>query len=781
MDTFFWKKTVLKFSLFLLIILVFASQAHAETNAYEVIQPTTFPPPAVVGVGRVLYHKNIQATYNGGLMLLSQNPDGTGNAVVGDTVQLQIRAPGSTLSKVFTYNSHSSNCATHTPLPPTNLAIPPYFTVHGTYNITVRFLDWCGGTKNVSSLYLVNIYGPTPTPTPTIPPGPSPFLDLPWDYSGKNMTFTEAALSMSAFFDHEYPLLSSGVEEDESSDSIITFLNLKRTDESYSSHDGYDFGRLAGTKFDTPVLAAAAGTATYINTCKACGNAIHIDHDNGYQTRYYHLQKDGLVVSSPGEHVEVSAGQIIGKVGASGNVQPPGPEGSHIHFMVVEDKNNDGNFADNIPDGLTDPYGWQPQEPDPWETFAFEHNGIQKTGNKSYYLWKKSIDNTNEVIPKTGGSVAHNKYKITLAPDFYQQNLVFDMVPAPHAEKDENTRSIGTTMIITAKDLLGNIVEKFNNFFTLEIDFSDTDLSPYNSASLAIYSSPDGEIWTREDTVLDMDAKKAMAQLDHLTHFALMAERKDTIAPITTTHFDGAHGEQNWYRSDVTLTLEATDNEGGLGVDYTLYRFPGQDWEKYNNPLIFTQEGTHEIEYYSADMDENIELPQKAIFHIDKQHPELDIYFDENVKDIVFIATDSASIAFAAQIDASDREKHIIAQDLAGNKALLHIQDKEKNQQLIAAHLYAIVYNDTEEIRLPNNKLQINYRLGKNNPDYWENLDQSWKVDDVMLIKLEYIQQKNRTDVLEFTPDGIKNKKEANGLSILHLSTNNGVIQYYYK
>jgi len=44
--------------------------------------------------------------------------------------------------------------------------------------------------------------GATPTPTPT-PTGPEPFLDLPWDYEAQGQTFSDAALEINSYFDHE--------------------------------------------------------------------------------------------------------------------------------------------------------------------------------------------------------------------------------------------------------------------------------------------------------------------------------------------------------------------------------------------------------------------------------------------------------------------------------------------------------------------------------------------------------------------------------------------------
>src|SRR3989344_4169727 len=325
--------------------------------------------PWVGGIGVTQWRSNIVfIQYASGKMIFSRYPDGTGSPLIGDSViVLNFPPHGGLPYQIFrtTYN-----CIFFTPLLPqdvTRLFSPGFNQSY------IRIIDWCGRPKTISSLYLVNIIpSPTPLPTPTPDPGPEPFLDLPWDYGGKGLSFTEAAQAINSFFDHEYPLLSSGLGEPS---LVVTFEDPSRRDESYSSHDGYDYGRPAKAYIGDPMLAATSGKAKYINSCGACGNMIMIDHQNGYQTRYMHLQKDGLITDIPGQEVEVSAGQLIGKIGATGNVSPPGEAGAHIHFMVVEDKNGDGNFDDNIPDGVTDPFGWQSDQPDPCELYSFFYEG----------------------------------------------------------------------------------------------------------------------------------------------------------------------------------------------------------------------------------------------------------------------------------------------------------------------------------------------------------------------------------------------------------------------
>ncbi|MEI8104167.1 MAG: alpha/beta hydrolase, partial [Candidatus Moraniibacteriota bacterium] len=73
---------------------------------------------------------------------------------------------------------------------------------------------------------------------------------------------------------------------------------------------------------------------------------------------------------------------------------------------------------------------------------------------------------------------------------------------------------------------------------------------------------------------------------------------EDTIVPTTTPNITGTQGSNNWYTSDVTVTLTATDNENGSGVDTTQYSLNnGTTWNAYTQPIEVTQEGITKIQY----------------------------------------------------------------------------------------------------------------------------------------------------------------------------------------
>lgn len=608
------------FWLILLIMYLVPPAAFATTNAYKITDGFTVSSLPKWNYGYVYFTYSLPITFDGGKIIISSNPEGSGSAQIGDVFQV-INTPPGGIAKVFTYRGSSTTClGDDTPLPATditNLFIP------GMNNTLIRLSSWCAKTKVISPLYLV-IKKDDPSPAT-----PTPFLDLPWDYEAKGLTFSEAATSINTYFDHEYPLLSFAWamgEPDATKGSVIYYLGGERNfDRDYSSHDGYDYGRMAKANLGDPVLAAASGSATYVNTCTPCGNAIYIDHGNGYQTRYYHLLKDGLITDIPNNPVSVTARQQIGKVGFTGNVIPKNENGAHIHFMVVQDKNHDGDFKDNIPDGLTDPFGWQSTDPDPWENFTYTYNNITHTGNKSYYLWKKKIDGLRNDLPTNGGIFTVGKYTVTFPEDPTRENLRITMQTTPIAHVGETISSLGSTMSITAQDAYGNLVTLFTKPLLITIDFSTIDLTRYKLGTISIYSSTDHVHWKKEDSFTDYLHKKTTAEVNHLTYFALMAERADTIAPTTTPIFQGDAGETGWYRSAVTLTLDAQDNADGLGVDYIVYRIGEGDWEEYIQPLTFTDEGTHSIEFYAVDKDDNIEETKSVTFTIDKTPPTVSI------------------------------------------------------------------------------------------------------------------------------------------------------------
>ena len=85
-------------------------------------------------------------------------------------------------------------------------------------------------------------------------------------------------------------------------------------------HQGIDFEADTGDD----VYAAAAGRVTFAGRQKAYGKIVIIDHGNDVSTVYAHLSETAVRRDQ-----RVEAGEMIGKVGVSGNAT-----GSHLHFEL---------------------------------------------------------------------------------------------------------------------------------------------------------------------------------------------------------------------------------------------------------------------------------------------------------------------------------------------------------------------------------------------------------------------------------------------------------------
>ncbi len=85
-------------------------------------------------------------------------------------------------------------------------------------------------------------------------------------------------------------------------------------------HTGQDFAAPYGTR----VRAAEAGRVVFAGWDGSYGRKIAISHGGGTETWYGHLSRINVKV---GQRVKV--GQLIGRVGATGNVTGP-----HLHFEV---------------------------------------------------------------------------------------------------------------------------------------------------------------------------------------------------------------------------------------------------------------------------------------------------------------------------------------------------------------------------------------------------------------------------------------------------------------
>ncbi|BCJ52261.1 hypothetical protein Asp14428_37360 [Actinoplanes sp. NBRC 14428] len=99
-------------------------------------------------------------------------------------------------------------------------------------------------------------------------------------------------------------------------------------------HAGVDLAAASGT----PIVAAGKGIVVAAGPAEGYGNAVLIDHGNGYLTHYGHMS---VITAKLGQRVR--AGDQIGEEGSTGHSTGP-----HLHFEVHQ-----GSYQNPI-----EPTGW---------------------------------------------------------------------------------------------------------------------------------------------------------------------------------------------------------------------------------------------------------------------------------------------------------------------------------------------------------------------------------------------------------------------------------------
>lgn len=101
----------------------------------------------------------------------------------------------------------------------------------------------------------------------------------------------------------------------------------KKPNGQWGFHYGLDMAAHRGT----PIKSVANGIVEIAETASGFGNTIVIAHDEVYKSRYAHLDE---ILVSLGQHVV--QGELIGKVGDTGNIRKIGKDGSHLHLELYE-------------------------------------------------------------------------------------------------------------------------------------------------------------------------------------------------------------------------------------------------------------------------------------------------------------------------------------------------------------------------------------------------------------------------------------------------------------
>jgi pimeloyl-ACP methyl ester carboxylesterase len=266
--------------------------------------------------------------------------------------------------------------------------------------------------------------------------------------------------------------------------------------------------------------------------------------------------------------------------------------------------------------------------------------------------------------------------------------------------------------------------------------------------------------------------------IDHQVHPKIgeivTLEEKDMIPPVTLPSLSGTQGLTDWYTSGVTLTLTATDNENGSGVQETKYSLDnGATWNVYTVPISISSEGTTTVLYFSTDKSGNREETKTQVIKIDKTAPEAKVSFNPNTQKMDIIGRDRLSAVTVTVLEKPDlspsshkvqkirrwfsqwHERHrrnlpdmlATLTDEAGHVTSLSFEKSKDRNGFLFVRLQSIGY-DGSETTFDTALLQYKWQMERRNVGQYRTLSAYLK-GGISGLESHYIPKKNETWIME--------------------------------
>lgn len=280
-----------------------------------------------------------------------------------------------------------------------------------------------------------------------------------------------------------------------------------------------------------------------------------------------------------------------------------------------------------------------------------------------------------------------------------------------------------------------------------EGEISKIEYSVDGGANYSVYSDPVKVSIEGTSEVL----YRAVDKAGNVEVAKSLSVKIDSLAPSSLVYTTGEFGENGWFTSDVSVSLNAL--EGGSGYEKTFYSFDNVSFEEYLEPLTIDEEGLTKIYYYSTDKAGNKESVKEFVVKIDKTSPEVEIMYDIPALDIRIKGKDNISAIVSSLATFANSAGEVSVEDQAGNTIKVIVKDKEKGKNARLS-VVSLQYNGGEVITVDQNTFSVKYDYFDVTTNTVKKFDQDWKVNDVSKLTLSYSQDNDTTTIKNRLADG---------------------------
>ncbi|MFC8245860.1 OmpL47-type beta-barrel domain-containing protein [Streptomyces chartreusis] len=305
--------------------------------------------------------------------------------------------------------------------------------------------------------------------------------------------------------------------------------------------------------------------------------------------RYYctipgHGQMQGILVVTEGNGDDTTAPEASAHVSGTQNAQGQYVGSASVALHATD--NEGGSGVDRVEYAIGDEGAWQPYTTpvvvDQVGDHKIRYRALDKAGNVSA---EKSVSFT-VVAPQSDDTTAPE----TSATVSGEQN-------------PDGTYVAMATVTVSASDT-GTGVN------TIEYAIGSGAWQPYTAPVMVHEVGGHTVRYRATDKAGNVAAEK------NVQFTVVAAPQPDTTAPVTGATVEGARNSSGAYIGNAEVTVTATDEHHGSGVDRIEYSIDGGPYLAYTAPVVVDRAGTHTLGYRATDKAGNTSAARTVTFTV---------------------------------------------------------------------------------------------------------------------------------------------------------------------
>ncbi|MEV6996433.1 family 16 glycoside hydrolase [Streptomyces sp. NPDC093982] len=305
--------------------------------------------------------------------------------------------------------------------------------------------------------------------------------------------------------------------------------------------------------------------------------------------RYYctipgHGQMQGILVVTEGSGEDTTAPQTSAHVSGTQNAQGQYVGSASVAVHATDEEGGSG--LDRTEYAVGDAGAWQPYTApvvvDQVGDHKIRYRALDKAGNVSA---EKSAEFT--VVPPPTDDTTAPETSATVSGEQNPDGTYIDMA----------------TVTVTASDT-GSGVN------TIEYAIGDGAWQPYTAPVMVHEVGAHTVRYRATDKAGNAAAEKSVQ------FTVVAAPQPDTTAPVTGVTVDGTKNSDGAFIGNAKVTVTATDEHHGSGVDRIEYSIDGGPYLAYGAPVVVDRAGTHTLGYRATDKAGNTSTARTVTFTV---------------------------------------------------------------------------------------------------------------------------------------------------------------------